>query len=64
MIDTARKMLFAASVIVALPAGTPLAHAQAWPSRPIRLVVPFAPGDQVVATISGFETLTAEFQEQ
>ena len=25
--------------------------------------VPFAPGDQVVATIGGFETLTAEYQE-
>jgi tripartite-type tricarboxylate transporter receptor subunit TctC len=39
--DIARRRLLAASGLLAVPG---LARAQGWPSGPIRLVVPFAPG--------------------
>jgi tripartite-type tricarboxylate transporter receptor subunit TctC len=34
---------FALTLSLALP-GVPAAHAQSWPSKPVRIVVPFSPG--------------------
>ena len=50
-----RRMLLAACVLFAMPA-----HAQTWPTKPIRLVVPFAPGgsSSIVA-----RTLAAEMEK-
>ena len=39
-----RAFLHLAAVAAALPAVTPFAWAQAYPARPVRVIVPFAPG--------------------
>ena len=39
-----RAFLHLAAVAAALPAVTPFAWAQAYPTRPVRVIVPFAPG--------------------
>jgi tripartite-type tricarboxylate transporter receptor subunit TctC len=39
-----RRTLHALCAAALLVAGAPLAHAQAWPTKPIRMVVAFAPG--------------------
>ena len=36
--------LFAGAMAIILPAAFNACHAQAWPTRPVRLVVPYAPG--------------------
>jgi len=45
-----RRKLLAAAVLAACTGSTSLVNAQTWPSRPIRLVVPFAPGGAVDLT--------------
>ena len=39
-----RRLFVAALAAVAASATVPHVHAQAWPAKPIRLVVPFPPG--------------------
>jgi tripartite-type tricarboxylate transporter receptor subunit TctC len=42
--DSRRRALVAAALALAGLAALPSAHAQAYPSKPVRLIVPFAPG--------------------
>ena len=56
MQDLTRRQLLIGSAASALTFGPSLAHAEAWPSKPLRLVVPFAPGgsSEIVArTLAG-----------
>jgi len=39
-----RNFLYLAAGAAALPAGTRVAWAQAYPTRPVRIIVGFAPG--------------------
>lgn len=51
-----RRLLAAAALAGALPLAAPLARAQAWPAKPIRLIVPFPAGgtaDFAARTIAG-----------
>ena len=59
-----RQLALAAAAVLAL-AAAPVAFAQAWPSKPIRLIVPFGAGStaDIIARIIG-NTLTRDFGQQ
>ena len=55
LLSSGTRRLLTASVLLTLLAGAGGAHAQAWPARPVRLVIGFAPGgaaDFVARTIA------------
>ena len=39
-----RSALLAALAVLAIAGSTPSARAQGWPQKPVKIVVPFAPG--------------------
>jgi tripartite-type tricarboxylate transporter receptor subunit TctC len=48
-----REFLYLAAGAAALPAVSRIASAQAYPTRPVRLIAPFAPGGDLVARLMG-----------
>ncbi len=49
-----RKFLHLATGAAALPAVSRIAQAQAYPTRPVRVIVPFAPAGTTVAIGANF----------
>jgi len=45
VIATGRRHLLLGAVIAPMVAGHAFAQADAWPSRPIRMIIPFPPAD-------------------